>query len=367
MDRSPNSGNPDGEGIVIPGGKGWDEVAKLANKISPDSQGLDNQDSNGSDRKDNESSEELSMEPFLQDGHDDYGYYPHREYSPEISERDKMVEELSKTEPINARIFAEYCTGTGVSIERVVNAFAAEVQDSAGISDQRGVDACVDGIDKALKNYYESVADNVVRVLDSHYSHEKPQHNDGRVNDPNSALQETINKKKQSIADCISGVLELLQGVSEVSLDIKDGLETFAGLDHDKNLFSRINDYLQSNNDEVKRSYLKDICHGIQSERNDLRTLGKLLHNAGFLNGKDIDAEIFSDNIKSSRLFFVKGILGYAKGLEDGLNASPESSSPTNSEPSGSELEDGLNASPESSGSTNSVSGVPDLSTDDFV
>ena len=327
-------------------GEGWNKVAELArNNPTPDGQQyLGDPGSGDPGHNDDGSSEELSKEPFLEDGHDDYGHYPHKEYSPEISERDEMVEELSKTEPINARIFAEYCTGTGVSIERIVNAFAAEVQDSAGISDQRGVDACVDGIDKALKNYYESVADNVVRVLDSHYSHEKPQYNDGRVNDPNSALQETINKKKQSIADCIFGVLDLLQGVSEVSPDIKDGFETFAGLDYDKNLFSRINDYLQSNNDEVKRSYLKDICHGIQSERNDLRTLGELLHNAGLLNGEDIDAEIFSDNIKLSRLHFVKGILGYAKGLEDGLNASPESS-----------------------GSTNSVSGVPDLSTDDFV
>ena len=249
-----------------------------------------------------------------------------------------MIEGLSETKPIDAHIFAEYCKGAGASIVRAVDAFAAEVQDSAGISDQPGFNACVNGIDQALKNYYESVADDVVGVLDSHYSHEKPQHNDGRINDPNSALQETISQKKQSIADCISGVLDLLQGVSKISPDIQAGFETIAGLDHDKNLFSRINDYLQSNNDEVKRSYLKDICRGIQSERNDLRTLGELLHNAGLLNGKDINAEVFSDNIKSSRLHFVKGILGYAKGLEDGLNASPKSSSSTNSEPGGPKL-----------------------------
>lgn len=334
MDRSPNLDNPDGGGIVNPG-KGWDEVAELAGDFTPDSQDLDNPDSNDLDHEGNRSSEELSKEPFL---FDDSSYYPPKEYSPETSERDKMVEELSETKPINALIFAEYCKGTGASIVKAVDAFAAEVQDSAGISDQLGVNACVNGIDQALKNYYESVADDVVGVLNSHYSHEKPQHNDGRVNDPNSALQETISQKKQSITDCIFGVLDLLQGVSKVSPDIQDGFETFAGLDHDKNLFSRINDYLQSNNDEVKRSYLNDICRGIQSERDVLRTLGELLHNAGLLNGKDINAEVFSDNIKSSRLYFVKGILGYVKGLEDGLNASPESSSSTNSEPSGPEL-----------------------------
>lgn len=340
MSGSPNFGNPDSGEIVNPGG-GWDEVAELANKNSSDSQDLDNPDSNGPDHEDNRSSEELSKEPFL---FDDYSYYPHKEHRPETSERDKMVEELSETEPIDARIFAEYCKGTGVSIVRAVDAFAAEVQDSAGISDQLGVNACVNGIDQALKNYYGSVADDVVGVFDSHYSHEKPQHNDGRINDPNSALQETISKKKQSIADCIFGVLDLLQGVSKVSPDVQDGFKTFAGLDYDKNLFSRINDYLQSNNDEVKRSYLNDICRGIQSERDDLRTLGELLHNAGLLNGKDINAEVFSDHIKSSRLYFVKGILGYAKGLEDGLNASPESSS-----------------------STNSGSGGPELSKEDFI
>lgn len=328
MDRSPNFDNPDGGGIVDPGGKNWDKVAELAGDFTPDSQDLDNPDSNGPDHEDNGSSKGLSKEDFPPNG---YGYYPHKEHSPEISECDEMVEELSETKPINARIFAEYCKGTGASIARAVDAFAAEVQDSAGISDQLGVNTCVNGINQALKNYYGSVADDVVGVLDSHYSHEKPQHNDGRINDPNSALQETINKKKQSIADCIFGVLDLLQGVSKVSPDIQDGFETFADLDHDKNLFSRINDYLQSNNNEVKRSYLNDICRGIQSERNDLRTLGELLHNAGLLNGKDINAEVFSDNIKSSRLHFVKGILGYAKGLEDGLNASPESSSSTNS------------------------------------
>ena len=36
MSGSPNFGNPDGGRVVNPG-KGWDEVAKLANKISPDS------------------------------------------------------------------------------------------------------------------------------------------------------------------------------------------------------------------------------------------------------------------------------------------------------------------------------------------
>ena len=334
MSGSPNFGNPDSGEIVNPGG-GWDEVAELANKNSSDSQGLDNLTSNGPDHKDNGSSGELSKEDFLLGGYD---HYPHREYSPEISERDKMIEELSETEPINARILTECCNKTEVSIVRAVNAFAAEVQDSAGISDQLGVNACVNGIDQALKNYYGSVADDVVGVLDSHYSHEKPQDNDGRINDPNSALQETISKKKQSIADCIFGVLDLLQGVSKVSPDVQDGFKTFAGLDYDKNLFSRINDYLQSNNDEVKRSYLNDICRGIQSERDDLRTLGELLHNAGLLNGKDINAEVFSDHIKSSRLHFVKGILGYAKGLEDGLNASPESSSSTNSGSGGPEL-----------------------------
>ncbi len=241
---------------------------------------------------------------------------------------------------VDKKSLSTCCGESSKSIVDAVRNFAASVEDD--ICGKGILDEPINRITGALSDYYSGVAGKITKATKPDY---EPQQDSIQFD----TLRPLIKDKNKSIAEGVDAILKSIENDPNIPKEIKDDLLSIRdsaaannNSGYDTLLPDNLKALIEARSDTAKRQAAKGLCGNILYESGFFRNLS----NHPNILGKKVTyyANALSEAIETSKLSVIKGILGYVTGDKNSFSASPESS-----------------------GSTNSVSGVPDLSTDDFV
>lgn len=229
----------------------------------------------------------------------------------------KMVKDLLSNDwlPMDKKSFRLCCGNTSASIVSAIDHFAGAIEDSASIVRQEDFNAPINALDRALTVYYSDAANTIINAIEPGL---EPQQNNNQNEGLFGALRPSIDKKNKVISGCVDEIYKLIDNNPAISSEVKNDLEEIRDSANDTSdsrfdtlMPERLEDLLKADDNKAKQRAAKDICRGIMNDSRCFLNLSDHLRNNGFSEEVVGYAKSLSENIESSKVSFVKGILAF--------------------------------------------------------